>query len=103
MKSWTAKLPPMGTLGPLIALVAAGRSSDATASFTGETSFRRMRGVRDLMAQMLTTERALLKQRDDAQRAIAAARRGTAFTTSRTSTSASTPTPGAESPSPPGR
>jgi signal transduction histidine kinase len=51
-----------------IALVGQGKRADAVASFAAETGARRMRGVRDLLAQMSADENTLLKSRDDAQR-----------------------------------
>ena len=51
-----------------IALVGQGKRADAVASFAAETGARRMRGVRDLLAQMSTDESELLKSRDGAQR-----------------------------------
>jgi len=52
-----------------IALVRAGRRAQAIDSFTSETSFRRMRRVRDVMAAMLREERSLLQVRDAALQA----------------------------------
>ena len=50
-----------------IALTGAGRRDEAVASFTTETSYRRMRAARGLLAAMLADERSLLDARDAAQ------------------------------------
>jgi signal transduction histidine kinase len=50
-----------------IATVLAGQQAQAVKLFEGETSLRRIRGVRALTAAMATDERTLLKGRDQAQ------------------------------------
>lgn len=50
-----------------IALVQAGKRTEAVESFTAETSARRLRAVRDLFATMNADERRLLAVRDAAQ------------------------------------
>ena len=52
-----------------LALVQEGKGGDAARSFTAETSARRMRDVRTLLAAMSADEINLLRTRDDAQRA----------------------------------
>nr|WP_277998604.1 sensor histidine kinase [Sphingomonas liriopis] len=52
-----------------IAMVDAGQDDAAVASFRGETSVRRMMGIRSAFDRMATEERRLLARRDEAQRA----------------------------------